>query len=208
MPETNWGRKETIIWPPHKPIYTLGAVFFAVVLTGLFVYLRFAFALSPLEQFYLPLYIKASIVPSLRPSGKYQMLLMSDKKGHAWYARKMDVAAGSTPRANAQPIPLVLSDSARQHGIVYLYRSVPTVYQNSLLVGYFKQQIYDGATFVGLFQWPLMFGAVLLAQLPFSIRKDILRRKEMKYGRRLKGPVLVTPKQFNKVIQALASASR
>src|SRR5208282_650735 len=114
MPETNWGRKETIIWPPHKPIYTVGAVFFAVVLTGLFVYLRFAFALSPLGQFYLPLYIKASIVPSLRPSGKYQMLLMSDKKGHAWYARKMDVAAGSTPQANAQPIPLALSDSARQ----------------------------------------------------------------------------------------------
>jgi hypothetical protein len=27
MPETNWGRKETIIWPPHKPIYSLGAVF-------------------------------------------------------------------------------------------------------------------------------------------------------------------------------------
>ena len=38
-------------------------------------------------------------------------------------------------------------------------------------------------------------------QLPFSIPKDIRRRKEMKYGRRLKGPVLVTPKQFNKAIQ-------
>ena len=106
MPETNWGRKETIIWPPHKPIYTFGAVFLAVILTGLFVYLRFAFALSPLEQFYLPHYIKATIVPSIRPSSKYQMLLMSDKKGHAWYARKMDVAAGSTPQANAlMPIP-------------------------------------------------------------------------------------------------------
>jgi hypothetical protein len=58
MPETNWGRKETIIWPPHSPIYTFGAVFLALILTGLFVYLRFAFALSPLEQFYLPLYIK------------------------------------------------------------------------------------------------------------------------------------------------------
>ena len=34
MPETNWGRKETIIWPPHKPIYTFGAVFLAVILTG------------------------------------------------------------------------------------------------------------------------------------------------------------------------------
>ncbi len=50
MPETNWGRKETIIWPPHSPIYTFGAVFLALILTGLFVYLRFAFALSPLEH--------------------------------------------------------------------------------------------------------------------------------------------------------------
>ncbi len=202
MPETNGRRKETIIWPPHKPIYTFGAAFLAAILTGLFVYLRFAFVLTPIQQFDLPIYIKASIVPSLRPSGKYQLLLMADKKGPALYARDVDVAAGSTPQANAQSIPLVLSDSARQRGMVYLYRSVPTVYQNSSLVGYFKQQVYDGATIVGLFQWPLMFGAiVLLAQLPFSIRKDIRRRKEMKYGRRLKGPVFVTPKQFNKAIQ-------
>jgi hypothetical protein len=70
MPETNWGRKETIIWPPHSPIYTFGAIFLALILTGLFVYLRFAFALSPLEQFYLPLYIKTSIASNFRSSGK------------------------------------------------------------------------------------------------------------------------------------------
>jgi ABC-type microcin C transport system duplicated ATPase subunit YejF len=40
----------------------------------------------------------------------------------------------------------------------------------------------------------------LLAQLPVAIRKDIRRRKELKYGRRLKGPVLLTPKQFNKTV--------
>ena len=44
MPETKWGRKETIIWPPRKPIYTLGALFLSVIATGLFVYLRFTFA--------------------------------------------------------------------------------------------------------------------------------------------------------------------
>ncbi|MGA7791843.1 MAG: hypothetical protein WCA19_02315, partial [Candidatus Acidiferrales bacterium] len=88
MPETNWGRKETIIWPPHSPIYTFGVILLALILTGLFVYLRFAFALSPLEQFYVPLYIKTSIAPSLRSSGKYQMLLMSDRKSRAWYARE------------------------------------------------------------------------------------------------------------------------
>ena len=202
MPETNWGRKETIIWPPHKPIYTFGAVFVAVVLTGLFVYLHFAFVLTPLQQFDLPIFIKTTIGASIRQSSKYQLLLMADKQGHALYARDGDVAAGSTPQANAQAIPLVLSDSARQRGMVYLYRSVPTVYQNGSLVGYFRQQVYGGTTIVGLFQWPLIFGVVaLLAQLPFAIRKDIRRRKEMKYGRRLKGPVFVTPKQFNKAIQ-------
>jgi hypothetical protein len=203
MPGTNWGRKETIIWQPHKPIYTFGAVFFlAVVLTVLFGCLHFAFVLTPLQQFDLPIYIKATIVASIRQSGKYQLLLMADNKGHALYARDVDVAAGSTPQANAQPIPLVLSDSARQSGMVYLYRSVPTAYESGSLVSYFRQQVYGGATIVGLFQWPLIFGAIaLLAQLPFAIRKDIRRRKEMKYGRRLKGPVFVTPKQFNKAIQ-------
>src|ERR1700732_445876 len=174
MPETNWGRKETIIWPPHSPIYTFGAVFLALILTGLFVYLRFAFALSALERFYLPLYVKTSIPPSLRPSGKYQMLLVSDRKDRAWYAREVDVAAGLTPQANAKPIPLVLSDSARQHGMIYLYRGTPKAYQNSALGSYLKQQVYSGASIVDLFQWPLIFGAIaLLGQLPLSIPKDI-----------------------------------
>ena len=47
MPETKWGRKETIIWPPRKPIYTLGALFLSVIATGLFVYLRFTFGMTP-----------------------------------------------------------------------------------------------------------------------------------------------------------------
>ena len=30
MAITKWGRKESIIWPPHSPIYTYGAVFMAL----------------------------------------------------------------------------------------------------------------------------------------------------------------------------------
>ena len=48
MAEVTWGRKETIIWPPHKPIYTLGALFLGLIATGFFVYFRFIFVLSPL----------------------------------------------------------------------------------------------------------------------------------------------------------------
>jgi len=55
-----------------------------------------------------------------------------------------------------------------------------------------------------LFQWQLIFGVLALSvQLPLSIPKDIRRRKEMKYGRRLKGPILVTPKQFNEVFHGI-----
>ena len=42
MNTPQWGRKETIIFPPHSPIYTYGAIFFALVLTSMFVYLRFS----------------------------------------------------------------------------------------------------------------------------------------------------------------------
>ena len=72
MTETHWGRKETIIWPPHKPIYTFAALFLALTASGLFVYLHFRFALLPLAQFYLPTYSKASIAPSFRASRKYK----------------------------------------------------------------------------------------------------------------------------------------
>ena len=47
----------------------------------------------------------------------------------------------------------------------------------------------------------LVFGLVAFAlQLPFSIRRDIQRIKGLRYGRRLKGPVLVNAKDFTKAV--------
>ena len=43
MASQQWGRKETVIFPPHSPIYTYGAVFLAFVLTGCFLYVRFTY---------------------------------------------------------------------------------------------------------------------------------------------------------------------
>ena len=130
------------------------------------------------------------------------MLLISDGGRHVWYAREEDVQAGATQQVNAKPIQLALSDAARLRGVKFLYRSAPLIFQNTGLNTYLKQHIYDGEKLTEMFRWPLIFGAVfLVVQLLFSIPKDIRRRKEMKYGRRLKGPILVTPKQFNKAIQ-------
>ena len=37
MAKTTWGRKETIIWPQNRPIYTYAAIFSAMILTAVFV---------------------------------------------------------------------------------------------------------------------------------------------------------------------------
>src|SRR5215469_7469193 len=202
MPEVTWGRKETIIWPPQKPIYTLGALFLGLIATGFFVWLRFILVLSPLQQFYLPAYIKTTATSAVPVHSKYRMLLMADTKRHAWYAREVDVEPGSTPQLTGKPIPLQLSDSARRRGVVFLYPSAPMVLSGPNLYQYLRTQVYGGESLAGIFGSQIFLGGLFfLVQLPWSIPKDIRRWKEMKYGRRLKGPILVTPRQFNKAVK-------
>lgn len=202
MAEITWGRKETIVWPPHKPIYTLGAFFLGLIATGFFVYFRFVFVLSPLQRFYVPTYIKAVATASIPFDLKYRMLVMSNAKHHVWYARAVDVKPGSTAQQKGKPIPLQLSDSARQKGMVWLYCSAPLALSGAGVEQYLRRQVYGGQTLFDMFGLQLVFGGIFfLVQLPWSIPKDIRRWKEMKYGRRLKGPVLVSPKQFNKAVR-------
>lgn len=64
-----WGRKESIIWLPRRYVYTLGAFIFASILTGIFVWIRFQYGLSPLQRYYLPYYLRRDCRPdtSLQP---------------------------------------------------------------------------------------------------------------------------------------------
>ena len=42
---------------------------------------------------------------------------------------------------------------------------------------------------------------MFLLLLPIAAYKDVQRQKELKYGRRLKGPEMLTPKQFNTTVK-------
>ena len=48
-----WGRKESIIWPPRGFVYTFGAFLSACTLTAFFIYIHFQFGLLPLQRYYL-----------------------------------------------------------------------------------------------------------------------------------------------------------
>ncbi len=49
----HWGRKETIIWPPHVPLMSYSAVAAALLLTCFLLWQRVRFAMPPLEQAYI-----------------------------------------------------------------------------------------------------------------------------------------------------------
>lgn len=199
---SKWGRTKTIIWPPRSPIYSYGAVFLALIATGLFVYLRFTFVLTPLQQFYLPYYLRTEVAGQMHKTDKYQLLAVADLRGKARIAANEDVQAGRTVLSDGKSLALELTPATRAEGAEILYRTAPAVYSNQALHEYFCRAIYRGREPWTIFRWPLLFGLIALAlELPFSIHRDIRRRKEMKYGRRLRGPLLLAPKEFNRTLQ-------
>src|SRR5438309_11216159 len=108
MAMTKWGRKETVIWPPHCPIYTYGAVFMALVLTGLFLYCRFTFGTRPLQRFYTPTYIRSSVAGAIgkSPRDNYRMLLVGARGIQPRLATNTDAPDGTTQQLGGPPIPV------------------------------------------------------------------------------------------------------
>jgi type IV secretory pathway TraG/TraD family ATPase VirD4 len=202
MAATQWGRKETIIFPPHSPIYSYGVVFLAFVLTGCFLYIRFAYGQTPLQQFYTPIYARTAAGGALNKKDKYQLLYVGDGLKADQLAVESDVQAGTTPAPGGKHIPLALSRTAAGRGLRALYRGPEQTYLDAPLHEYLKSAVFQDDRLRDIYKFPFLFGLLsLLAQLPFAIAKDIKRRKQMKYGRLLKGPVMLTPKEFNKTVQ-------
>ncbi len=81
MAKTTWGRKETIIWPYYRPLYTYGTVLVAVVITGLFLCARLRFGSTSLQRYYMPVYERTSIVGSFSATHRstYRMLFLAGR---------------------------------------------------------------------------------------------------------------------------------
>src|SRR4029077_15948008 len=171
MAMTKWGRKESIIWPPHSPIYTYGAVFSALVLTGLFLYCRFTFGNSPLQRFYTPTYIRSSVAGAIGTSRRDNdpMLMVGSRGIQPGLATNTDVTDGTTPQPGAKPVPLSLSQPALQRGYTVLYLGPEQSYIDASLSVYLRSAVFSGDSLFDLYKLPLLFGLLSLGiQLPFS----------------------------------------
>ena len=119
-----WGRRESIIWPPRGYLYTLGAFFLACVATGFFVYLRFQFGLQPLQRYYLPYYLRSETAGMAHPASKYQMLYVSDGETPGREPRSKRMCSRFHAAVSRQAIALDANPGSRSPG-PYLFRERP-----------------------------------------------------------------------------------
>ena len=139
----------------------------------------------------------------MHKADKYELVMVLGREGPARLAANDDVISRKTkPAPGPKQIPLELSPAGISKGLLYVYQQPKTSYLNKPLNNYFQATIYGGENLWDIFYWPILFGlATLPLQLPFSVARDVRRRRELRYGRRLRGPERLTPKEFNQKVQ-------
>ncbi|MGA7521966.1 MAG: type IV secretion system DNA-binding domain-containing protein [Acidobacteriaceae bacterium] len=203
MAKTPWGRRETIIWPRHVPIYTYALAVAVAVLTFVAVCARIHLA-PPLQRYYLPVYERTSVIGAFTVTHRstYQMLFVSGRKAPLRPAMNGDLVWGRTREPGGKPLPLALSAAAQQRGYSLLFRGPQRSYVDARLRDFLKDVVYGGSSLSAFFRPPLIGGlVVLILMLPFTLRMDMERQKRLRYGRRLKGPEMLTPRQFNRIVK-------
>jgi hypothetical protein len=157
-------------------------------------YCRYYFVWTPLERHYLREYFLTGLMPRLgAKTDRYDVLTVMIGKNYR-LAIDEDVAPFKTPSGAT---PFTLSKAAARRGGVRL-TWLRKQYNNVELHALLGTWIYHGQTLADLAARPLWVGLVVfLAGLPFAAPKDAARLRELRYGRRLKGPELVTGGTFN-----------
>ncbi len=198
---TQWGRKETIVWPPHAPVYTYMAVVSGFICLCLFG-LQQLRNLPTLQHSYCTEYLRSSVGAQFRQSGKYALIYVSGGSQKPRLALPADFAPGQMTLADGRVIDAQFSDLAVAHGLQDSRRGKPQTYVDASLARWLSSAIYEGKGLVAVFRIALFEGTfVVILFLVFGVRYDVARFKQLKYGRRLRGPILVSPTEFNKTLK-------
>jgi hypothetical protein len=203
MPSKDWGRNEATIWPRRGMFRTLGAFLLSLIVCAALAYLKFSVGLSPLGRYYLPIYLRSAILAELVQNNKYSLLMVTDKKGRGRVALENDLVEGRTQVSQKEFVPFALSEDAAKNGFVHLILEPKRVYRNGPLHEYLKYWIYGQRGVAQLFAAALWGGlGIFVLQLFYTVPRDLKRRRELRYGRRLKGPELLEVKNFNRQLKS------
>jgi hypothetical protein len=119
---TQWGRKETIIWPPHVPLMSYCSIAGALLLTVFFAWEHYAFQLAPLQKAYLTDYVCADIGSAFHAHQSYRLLYLGGGNAKPRAAMPVDFAEGTMSLPNGKHMRFALSDLATSQGYRFPFR--------------------------------------------------------------------------------------
>lgn len=149
-----------------------------------------AFTWTPLQRYYAPIYATTKDYRTARHVHSHKVLILITPSGNRLAADTDVVARGDSS--------FVLSGQAIKSGALGVeWQSKP--FENWKLHALLRHLIYRDKALPVLSK-PVWFGAlvILFGGLLFAIPKDLARARQLRHGRRLKGPELVTAAQFNR----------
>jgi len=197
---THWGRKETIIWPPHVPLMSYSAVAVALLLTCLLFWQRVRFAMPPLEQAYIGDYVRARAGAAFHLKNNYRLIYLGGGKAKPRLAFPFDFTRGKMTLPSGRSAPFALADLARSEGYEFPFLGPARKYTDASMYRWLHDVIFGGESLLAIFAARLIGGGlILVVLLTLAVPQDIKRFRQMKYGRVLRGPFMLTPRQFNSV---------
>lgn len=193
----DWERNESYNFPSDKPVLMYTAFLVAVAILFGSVWMKVS-NLTPLQRYWIPTYLHATILPVFKvPYSRYRLLSIAHHD-HQYLPAEEDIVVGTTRTADGRRIPLELSERAVLDGKqLVLGRS--TEYDNQKLSAFLNQYMYHVSALSDFFYWPLTYsGIALVLGLIVAIPGDRRRALIRKHGRRIQGPEEVTAAEFNR----------
>ncbi len=199
---TQWGRKEQIIWQPHMPVYSYIALASALLCAAFFVGESYTFQQPEIRKAYTGEYLRASVGSQFNLHGKYQLIMLVGPGRPERMALPSDFVEGTTLLPNGACVPVMLSPAVRAQGFEYFHRASARSFSDTSMYRWLRGAIFGGKPLVGAYAWPIGEGVLVLClALGYAVPRDMRRLRELKYGRRLKGPLMLDPKAFNREVK-------
>ena len=186
-----WGREETRGWPSGQPVFTITAFLVALVSVAVVWGYRYETAWTPLQRYWWADFVRMNGMKGVGvQASNYRLLEVQNAKGGHRLAMEGDVVPLDKPPLGTT-VRLMLSEPTYREGFRLVLQPRAS-YDNEKLKAYIGHWIYGDQTLGDLSRvaWESGLG-VLLIGLVLAVPKDAQRNRELRYGKRLKGPELL-----------------
>jgi hypothetical protein len=195
-----WGRAKTAgTWPYPRPVWTVVALLVALLSTAAIEAYQYVARWTPLQRWYISAYLRTALTARMGFTGTahYRLLHVLDDRGSR-LALDDEVQAAMVPSA----MPFVLTNQAVRAGDRALVWHDGT-YRHASLHVFLGRWIYRDQSVPDLMRTAAWGGlGVCIIGVLIAISFDLLRARERRHGRRLKGPELLTVPRFNRRLHA------